>query len=101
MSDKQFTAGPWRVDPNYNCDVQSADGALEIASTHPDVLDGGPSDTGKAKANARLIAKAPDLLRIASDLLALVHLKYGNLDEGVNEIIRDASAVISTARGDA
>lgn len=56
-----WTAGPWRVDPNANCDVQTADGRLEIATTHQGVLRGGKSDAACARANARLIAAAPTM----------------------------------------
>jgi hypothetical protein len=60
-----FTPGPWRIDPRGNCDVTSADGSLEIATTHEDILNGGYRDPATAQADARLIAAAPELYEMA------------------------------------
>lgn len=59
----KHTPGPWRVDPVNNCDVQTADGKLEIASSHPGILLGGENPKGDTPIdNARLIAQAPTML---------------------------------------
>jgi hypothetical protein len=58
----KHTPGPWRVDPSANCDVQTADGQFEIATTHPEILRGGRTDADCAQANARLISAAPEML---------------------------------------
>jgi hypothetical protein len=64
-----WTKGPWRVDPHSNCDVQSGDGTLEIATTHQDILNGGYRDPVTAQADANLIAAAPDLYEALDDIL--------------------------------
>lgn len=82
---EKFTPGPWRVDPMYWPDVQTADGALEVACTGDSVLIGGPTDSKDAQsANAHLIAAAPELY----DYI----LKNGHDDE--------AKALLAKARGE-
>lgn len=66
----KHTPGPWRVEPNANCDVQTADGQFEIATTHPEVLRGGECDSTAARANAVLIATALAGLAALEQLLA-------------------------------
>ncbi len=74
------TPGPWRVDPRYSCDVQSGDGAVEIASSATDETQG-PYPGGAAlppekewDANALFIAHAR---QDVPDLLAYVRLLEG------------------------
>lgn len=70
MTDVKHTPGPWRIDPGFCCDVQTADAALEIASTSEDTLHAGrkpPSD--EQRANARLIAAAPCMLAALEAML--------------------------------
>lgn len=55
----------------------------------------------ECRANARLIASAPELLRVARNMLAFAEIKWGNLDEGANESFADARRIISLARGTA
>lgn len=70
MSESKHTPGPWRVDPAANCDIQTSDGSFEIATTHPGFLSRGKADPGRAQANARLIAAAPDLLAAMREQIA-------------------------------
>lgn len=75
----KHTPGPWRVDPVNNCDVQTADGKLEIASSHPGILLGGENPKGDTPIdNARLIAQAPSLLADLTDAAAQLR-KYETL----------------------
>jgi hypothetical protein len=50
-------------------------------------------------ANARLIAAAPELHRDLETALALVRIKYGNLDKDVNEFLARADATLAKVRG--
>lgn len=86
------TPGPWRVDPSYAADVQSGDGALEIACTHPEILtDGKAPGFEECCANARLIAAAPDLLEALQYLVLL----------GGGDCLEPARAAIARATGEA
>jgi hypothetical protein len=53
----------------------------------------------EGEANARLIAAAPELLRVARNMLAFAEIKWGNLDEDANEAFSDARAAIARATG--
>ena len=55
----KHTPGPWRLDKHTNCDIVAANGTLEIATTHEDLLTGGYRDPSTAQADAKLIAAAP------------------------------------------
>jgi hypothetical protein len=57
-------------------------------------------DDPEALATARLIITAPALFTACENLLALVALKYGNLNPDVNEILNDARAAIAKVRGE-
>lgn len=77
----KHTPGPWRVGPVNNCDVQTADGKLEIASSHPVILRGGESPKGDAPINnARLIAQAPTLLADLTDAAAQLRKLGGEVN---------------------
>lgn len=60
-------------------------------------VEGDDAFNRESRANGALIAAAPDLLRVACNLLALAEIKWGNLDEGVNELFADARAAIAKA----
>lgn len=49
----------------------------------------------QAEANARLIAAAPELLEALRECLALVRIKYGNLDADVNAVVGRADLAVS------
>lgn len=101
------TPGPWRVDPSSNCDVQTANGEWEIASTHENLLIGGKVDAVKAQANARLIAAAPDMAdEIRKQIAWLEHLRgevtgsiRGSLINGIDQAIKALKAVLAKAEG--
>lgn len=73
----KHTPGPWKVDPAYLSEVQTAD-EKTIASCWHEHADGAQiTVTGvlacgleESAANARLIASAPDLLAALKELLA-------------------------------
>ncbi|RZJ46496.1 MAG: hypothetical protein EON87_04415 [Brevundimonas sp.] len=95
MGGQSHTAERWRVDPNSNCDIQSEDGTREIASTHPDVLDGGFCDPSTAQAYARLIAAAPEMLAALIALRSSHETAADRFQAGY-----DADAAIAKAAGE-
>lgn len=63
----EFTPGPWVIDWNVSrLDVFSADAATLVATLQRSMMSPGIDST--AKANARLIAAAPDLYAVLSEL---------------------------------
>ena len=72
------TPGPRRVDPNYDADIQTADGRLEIAMVDISDIADNVAPEAEAAANARLIAAAPELLEALAALLA--HLEQDEQD---------------------
>lgn len=97
MSETKFTPGPWMVDPRFDRDIQTADAELEIACTNEHVLTGGVKpDAEQQRANARLIAAAPDLYEAAYGLL------YSSEDVSTYDHFYSAlRAALAKARGEA
>lgn len=90
------TPGPWRVDPDYSADIQTADGRLEIAAIMSDYTTDNAPPEAKAAANARLIAAAPELLDALAALLDDYVLTY---DCACNyQLDADAEPVVTKAR---
>ncbi len=64
-----YTPGPWAIDWNVSrLDVFSGDAATLVASIRRSAISAGIDET--ARANARLIAAAPDMLAALQGLLA-------------------------------
>jgi hypothetical protein len=64
MSQPKHTPGPWTVDPHFLDDIMAADG-LDVATV---VLTGEHCrDMPERRANARLIAAAPELLEACKE----------------------------------
>ncbi len=88
----KHTPGPWFVTGNMTLYVESRIGgglAQEIAAVGPTEADSGYGP--QQRANADLIAAAPDLLRALECLLEMGHAKAGDL----------ARAALAKARGEA
>lgn len=71
MSKTPWTPGPWRVDPRYPGDVQTVDSRFEICTPWYAEMaartcfpQGEPISQETAKANARLIAAAPEMAEV-------------------------------------
>jgi hypothetical protein len=67
------TPGPWEHDSEYrddseDCEVWCGNGIGCVCSVHSGLL-----PEGSCKANARLIAAAPDLLKACEDSLSYLH----------------------------
>ena len=93
MSKFKHTPGPWKVDPNYPHDIQTESGVIEIATTSIALSGGLPAKYEDRKANARLIAAAPELLEALQD--AVEYLKNYLPDE----MIAPHLAAITKATG--
>lgn len=65
MSEQKHTPGPWVVDPDHPRDISPADDLrLGVASIcNADNINGGWVFGEESKANASLVAAAPDLLQ--------------------------------------
>jgi hypothetical protein len=77
-AEQKHTPTPWRVDPEQDIDIQSADGKTEIAITLCDQLAnvsmrfrGSMPSKSKAKANTALIVRA---VNCHDDMLAALQL---------------------------
>lgn len=95
----KFTAGPWIID---DFDISSkADPANLIASLYAVEKDdrGGYYLGDEFKANARLIASAPDLLAALEALLGKAYKQ--NFNDSYPEILDACETAIAKARGDA
>lgn len=104
MSAAQHTPGPWRVDPDYTGDVQSADGATEIAISwtvkHSGCQHTNPANVPSddvAIANARLIAAAPEMLAALVNLVEFCEEVFVKPNE--NDDLAFARAAIAKAEG--
>lgn len=92
----KHTPGPWRVDPMYEQDVQTADGKIEICGAEYEFKKFGegyvvPNTLDEAAANALLIAAAPEMLE------ALIAIRESEVD-GLAHI--DIDGLISKAIGE-
>ncbi|KKL56125.1 hypothetical protein LCGC14_2248520 [marine sediment metagenome] len=90
------TPGPWNVDTWDWWLVRAAASHRHLATVHVE-----HNGKNKAKANARLIASAPDLLEAlkACDLYVAFHMK-GIFDEDAqDETLRKLRAAIAKAEG--
>jgi len=104
MTNKQeaeFTPGPWRVDPDYCHDIQTANGALEIASVAETALTDGEKPGYYARtANARLIAAAPDLYEALVEAFNVIsHACEAGFYVGEG-IFEKLNAALAKARGE-
>jgi hypothetical protein len=88
----QHTPGPWFVQPSFLTIYAMSDGYVGLTCALASVLRDQPG-VAAAKANARLIAAAPDLLAALDALLAL-HIAHHN-----NPAHVAARAAIAKARG--
>jgi hypothetical protein len=96
----QHTPGPWAVGPVHQRE------AIRVIDPHGSTLawcgapqrvsnEGSHTIDGEQRANARLIAAAPDLLDLAEQMLAVASVEMSS------DLIAAADAVIRKARGEA
>ena len=106
-----WTKGPWRVDPRHWGDIQAANGELEISASWHEAMIGEVIEIGgrsappahEARANARLIAAAPDLAealeKLLADYVALVGAARVIAPDEIDVVIA-ARAALAKARGE-
>ena len=89
----KHTPGPWHVDPNFRRDVNREDDNAPVCTCEvndPDVL------VSTQRANAVLIAAAPELLDFAKTVCGL-H-RHAKPDD-IQRIIGQAQQLVAKARG--
>jgi hypothetical protein len=106
----RHTPGPWRVDPCYKADVQTADGCIEICTVDGDGANystGAPHglytpSRSSALANARLIAAAPELLEALRELADAFscEITFEGVKQPEDPAIVKARAAIAKATGE-
>lgn len=99
MTDANFTPGPWKWE------IDGKGTAWAAYSLSPGVLltdfgSGTPWGDEIDRANADLIAAAPDLYEALSDCLWMIEAKEGTSDEN-DKKVDAARAALAKARGDA
>jgi hypothetical protein len=101
MSPAKHTPGPWQVNHNDPTQVCDADGVVRGCAPVAHCSIGTASER---KANARLIAAAPDLLKALIDLVGTMCSASGSdLEDDLDAIdarVGDARAAIARATGD-
>ena len=97
MSEKKFTPGPWVVYRHLPTDVVvSKSGECSLAT-----LDCGCGDRKTRRANAHLIAAAPELYKALEEMSScLSDIISGNDWGAVEEYLDDARAALAKARGE-
>lgn len=87
------TPGPWRINPEYEEIISSADGLADICE-----ISDWPQFRDESTANARLIAAAPCLYDALDDLLNY----SGGADSALDDeyVVERARAALAKARGE-
>lgn len=88
----EHTPGPWRVGPYYKHEVVSDHGVICCAHL----------DTGETRANAKLIAAAPDLLEALEAFIEWdnYHGKiYSENNPSIGKLLAQARTAVRTAKG--
>jgi hypothetical protein len=97
----KHTPGPWAIDWNVSrLDVFSADAATLVATIRRSALSAAIDDA--AKADARLIAAAPELLaelRAARDYLSCIPESAAGGDDDAGRLVKRIDALIAKATG--
>lgn len=112
MSGVAFTPGPWKVDEHHDGEIEIVGvnmprhqrfgviGEWALAKVGDDCMWDNPNAEARDRANAHLIAAAPDLYEALGDVLALARVKWGNLDADANAVFAKAEAARAKARGE-
>ena len=97
----KYTPGPWIVSDIYPADVYAKDsttGRGRCVSTGVDIRGGNVCNTAEDRANAALIAAAPELLAALERVLVCHRLKI-SLDTNAGAV-EQARAAIAKAKGE-
>lgn len=93
----RHTPGPWFA-VGYQVEIQS-DTVADICTTNAHLFgQGGLHDDARAMANARLIAAAPDLLRLLE--VARDCLEVSNYEGEDDEVLAAIRAALANAKGE-
>ncbi len=107
MNEPKYTPGPWAVLPE-ECDKPyirvrgtRLGGRYKIANVLTPVYEGAPDrEANETRANARLIAAAPDLLEAAAAVVARWDTPSWKDAAPTGEVIARLRAAIAKARGE-
>lgn len=111
MEDKRFTPGPWFVQDDEWTDGETANITSDFRSDNSIIpvaqISGSGSESGfngdfslEQKANARLIAAAPELLEALQDMVSRIEY-YANLDGSYKPSIEDWAYTYNSSDMDA
>lgn len=100
------TPGPWKVNGSYARKTSNYDKTYRLAVLGPTQKTGTPTtaygvgDTSdEARANANLIAAAPDLLRALKDALVEIEVNHDGIGAVVDVLEAQGRAAIEKAEG--
>src|SRR6185369_4458802 len=96
MSETKWTPGPWQVEAAYPDDVRAVGGVSPVAQAY--VVPANQGGAAARRANARLIAAAPDLYEACEAALEYSEASEGGGYTSLNKQLR---AALAKARGDA
>ena len=86
MSERSWTPGPWRYDSGvFYAECQLDESGMTYERPIAEMLEGRPLDT---KANARLIAVAPEMFEVLERVIDPNDHKFNEVEKRIQEIIK-------------
>lgn len=98
MSESKFTPGPWEIIGQFEDKVyHEASDTVVAQAWYPGASSKSPSPADTMKANARLIAAAPDMYKALEEIDFLFACDDEGLEQPAHEQWREAANKISAA----
>ena len=100
MSETRWAPGPWQAYPTIETGREPPYTPVGANTLLGKVYSEGFGDYDESRANANLIAAAPDLYEALAQCLALAELKYSNTDDIASHVFGECRVALSKARGE-